>query len=85
MVLKYTYGARTKECFWVRSQLFEGKEVCFLWFVLCTTIGGFPNSTFRCILKKWSTALITEKIIYSNSLSASILVTFRPNYQKKIC
>jgi len=34
--------------------------------IFCTTIAGFPNITFRCILKKWSIGSITEKRIYSN-------------------
>ena len=31
--LQYPYGIWTKECFWVRGQLFEGQKVCFLRFV----------------------------------------------------
>src|SRR3989344_2098486 len=48
--------------------------------IFSTTTVVFPNTTFRCILKKLSTDSITEKTTYSNSLSASILVTFLPNY-----
>jgi len=42
----------------------------------------FPNTTFLCILKRWSIDSIIETITYSNSLFTSILVTFHTNYQK---
>ncbi len=44
---------------------------------------GFPNITFRCILKKWNTGSIIGQRIFSNYFYQSILVTFPTNYQRK--
>src|ERR1700737_2069890 len=48
--------------------------------ISCTITAGFPNITFRCILKKWNTDLITEKETCLNCFYISILVTFPTNY-----
>ncbi len=59
MVLKYTYGARTKECFWVRSQLFEGQEVHFLRFVQ-----GIEDGSWICPVSAhglWKTEILEAR------------------------
>src|SRR3989344_4951557 len=48
--------------------------------ISCTITEEFPNITFPCILRRWSTDLIIARTIYSNCLSTSILVTNTTNY-----